>query len=152
MNIDILSKASVKLEKHVHFVPEAGCHIYNGTRKEKGYGVIKIGHKNYAAHRVAWEIANGEIPEGAIVLHKCDTPACCNPSHLRIGSNQQNIDDCVAKGRRFTKLTPSHVQHIWSSTESTVSLAAKFSVSRFAVSDARKGKTWNKCMRPEYER
>lgn len=141
-----------KLAENIHFVPEAGCHLYAGTQKAKGYGVIHGKHRNYAAHRVAWVIANGSIPDGLSVLHKCDTPACCNPEHLRLGSNQENVDDAVAKGRRFTKLTPSQVLEIRSGLHSIRSLARRFSVARSTISEARSGQTWNKCMRNEYER
>lgn len=152
MDRESLEKACLKLDMNTHYVPEAGCHIYAGVNKKKGYGTIKVGNKNYSSHRVAWEREYGEIPRGLSVLHKCDTPSCCNPAHLWLGTNQQNVDDCVAKGRRFTKLTPSQVEYIRSSTDSIISMANRFSVSRFAVSDAKKGKTWNKCLRPEYEK
>lgn len=151
MTAEIPAPAVAKLEKYTHYVPESGCHIYAGTQKVKGYGVVRSGSKNYAAHRLAWVIANGPIPDGMSVLHKCDTPSCCNPHHLRLGSNQENIDDAVAKGRRFTKLTPSQVLEIRSGVQSVRSLARRFSVSRSTVRDARLGQTWNKCMRSEYE-
>lgn len=51
------------------------------------------------AHRVAWESANGPIPACLMVCHRCDNPACCNPSHLFLGTNRDNVDDMVAKGR-----------------------------------------------------
>lgn len=51
------------------------------------------------AHRVAWQLANGEIPDGLCVLHKCDNPKCCNPSHLFLGTHADNAHDRDNKKR-----------------------------------------------------
>ncbi|MFB9187253.1 HNH endonuclease signature motif containing protein [Dactylosporangium sucinum] len=52
------------------------------------------------AHRVAWEVANGQpIPDGLQVLHSCDNPPCCNPAHLSIGTQAENMQQMVARGR-----------------------------------------------------
>jgi len=65
-----------------------------------GYGLVwGEGKTHKTAHRVAWELVYGKIPVGMFVLHKCDNPACVNPSHLFTGSPQDNMDDMVAKGR-----------------------------------------------------
>lgn len=49
---------------------------------------------------VAWELTNGDIPEGQRVCHRCDNPTCCNPTHLFLGTQAENIHDCIKKGRR----------------------------------------------------
>ena len=54
-----------------------------------------------AAHRLAWSIANGPIPPGAHVLHSCDNQLCCNPSHLSVGTHDDNMRDMAAKGRAY---------------------------------------------------
>jgi hypothetical protein len=72
-----------------------GCIIWNGARDYCGYGIFRHKHTN----RVAWEIANGEIPLGKDVLHKCDNPPCVNPEHLCVGSHSDNMADMVLKGR-----------------------------------------------------
>lgn len=149
---DIPHAAFCKLNRQIHYVPESGCHLFAGTQNAKGYGVIKVGNKNYAAHRVSWIREHGPIPDKLSVLHKCDTPACCNPLHLFLGTNKNNVDDCVAKGRRYTKLKPSQVLDIRSGKYSIRSLAKRFGVARRTISDAMYGITWNECMRSEYER
>lgn len=63
-----------------------------------GYGAIKIGGRVYSCHRVAYVLANGEPPDGMVVGHKCDTPACCNPDHLEAISVGKN--NCDARSRR----------------------------------------------------
>ena len=69
----------------------------------RGYGEIGAGRAGAGvlrAHRLAWEFAYGPIPTGAQVLHRCDNPPCCNPSHLFLGTHQDNMADKVAKGRQ----------------------------------------------------
>lgn len=63
-----------------------------------GYG--QFGTKRLRAHRVAWVLTNGEITNNLHVLHKCDNRLCCNPEHLFLGTQQDNIDDKVSKGRQ----------------------------------------------------
>jgi hypothetical protein len=81
-----------------------GCWIWVGATFNTAYGAVRIrlGRGMYTkvgAHRVAWMLTFGAIPDGKQVCHACDTPACVNPSHLWIGTMSQNIRDCVAKGR-----------------------------------------------------
>lgn len=64
------------------------------------YGVLGWKGKHSRAHRVAWEISHGEVPEGSMVLHRCDNTLCCNPSHLYLGDHAQNMRDMVERKRR----------------------------------------------------
>jgi hypothetical protein len=68
------------------------------TRNEHGYGAIVVDGKPRLAHRVAWELVHGPIPDGKKVLHKCDTPACVR--HLFLGTQKDNVADCARKNRR----------------------------------------------------
>lgn len=65
-----------------------------------GYGKLTINHKTVLAHRVAWNLVNGPIPKDMLVLHKCDNSLCCNPNHLSIGTQKDNVRDCSRKNRR----------------------------------------------------
>jgi|SRR5882672_9428863 len=63
------------------------------------HGVVRWGGRSRLAHRVAWTLQNGEIPDGLFVLHSCDNPICMNGKHLFTGTQTDNVADCVSKGR-----------------------------------------------------
>lgn len=70
------------------------------ARTSFGYGAFAIGRdRANRAHRIAWELTNGPVPVGLSALHRCDNPPCCNPAHLFLGTQADNIADMVAKGR-----------------------------------------------------
>lgn len=71
-------------------VTETGCLLWTDGAATAGYGRVRVGGKDVYAHRYAWERANGPIPEGMHVDHKCHTPACCNIDHLRLATNAEN--------------------------------------------------------------
>lgn len=84
---------------------ENECWIWNGGLTKKGYGQFhskKI--EESRAHRVAWLIVYGPIPKGLHVCHKCDIRSCVNPDHLFLGTNQDNVNDKVAKNRQYRKV------------------------------------------------
>lgn len=76
-----------------------GCHEWTGCINAYGYGIVGIKYKKYLAHRVAWELANGPIPDGLSVCHSCDNPPCVNLEHLWLGTHKENMADRDAKGR-----------------------------------------------------
>jgi len=80
-------------------VPESGCWLWTGAIDSHGYGKLKRRRKIITAHREAWRLHKGEIPNGMFVCHKCDTRACANPDHLFLGTHQDNMDDMKRKGR-----------------------------------------------------
>ena len=97
-------EASQKLVRrfwsHVNQGAESDCWLWTGRTDEKGYGRISVGkRKNVGAHRIAWELAVGAIPDRFCVLHRCDNPPCVNPRHLFLGTNTDNVHDRHAKGR-----------------------------------------------------
>lgn len=75
------------------------CWHWQGRKDASGYGRIARKGPMVYAHRVAWIFTNGPVPAGKDVLHRCDQRDCCNPAHYFLGTQRDNIDDCVAKKR-----------------------------------------------------
>src|SRR6185503_17639450 len=76
------------------------CWPWSRSCHRKGYGQFAIGRKKIETHRVAWILSNGKIEGELCVLHKCDNPPCCNPSHLFLGTLADNNKDMMEKGRQ----------------------------------------------------
>ncbi len=81
-------------------VTEAGCWEWQGSRTRLGYGRVYLGNdKDQYAHRFVYERCIGQVPDGKVVCHHCDNPPCCNPAHLFMGVQADNLKDMKAKGR-----------------------------------------------------
>ncbi len=78
-----------------------GCWEWTGAVSNKGYGRFNFRGVNTQAHRVSFILAVVDIPEGEQVCHKCDNPKCVRPSHLFLGTNSDNQQDSVSKGRHW---------------------------------------------------
>ena len=76
-----------------------GCWEWTAARKFDGYGLAWFDKRLQPAHRVAYRLVRGDIPEGMLVCHHCDNPGCQRPSHLFLGSHRDNSADMWAKGR-----------------------------------------------------
>jgi transposase len=117
--------------------PETGCWDWQGSRIPQGYGMINAGRLegNKPAHRVAYELFVGAIPEGRIVCHRCDNPGCVNPEHLFVGTYQENMADMKRKGRARV-LSETQVKEVLADLESGMlqtEVAAKFGVARSTI-------------------
>jgi hypothetical protein len=125
------------------------CWLWAASLSKYGYGQFSIDDYPYKAHRVSYAIVNGD-PGELNVNHACDMPACVNPLHLWTGTQQEGMDDKVAKGRQPKGetqvnhiLTERQVKSILASNETQTALAERYSVHRNTIGDILKGKTWN---------
>lgn len=75
------------------------CWLWTGALLKTGYGSIRVNHKAERAHRVAYELTIGPIPEGMLLRHSCDTPRCVNPAHLIPGTKSDNTQDALERGQ-----------------------------------------------------
>lgn len=92
-----------------------GCWLWQGRRNPSGYGRFDLRTgagrwQAFLAHRVAYEIFVGKIPDGLVVCHACDNPCCVRPSHLSVGSQRDNLGDAAAKGRTARGETHPHAK------------------------------------------
>lgn len=76
------------------------CWQWAASKNTGGYGKICISGKLVQAHRVAWELSRGNIPQGQCVLHRCDVRSCVNPEHLFLGTHEDNMKDRDKKNRQ----------------------------------------------------
>ena len=87
------------------------CWEWTGAQFANGYGAFQVNGKTVRAHRFAWELAHGPIPEGIRVLHHCDNRLCCRPDHLFLGTDADNAADKIAKGRDRRPARPPRKTH-----------------------------------------
>lgn len=88
-----------RFEQKVSPEPNSGCWLWIGAYTDDGYGQLGFRGHNTRAHRAAWILYRGEIPNLLCVLHKCDMRCCVNPDHLWLGDDMDNAQDKMRKGR-----------------------------------------------------
>lgn len=143
--------------ERVEYEPNTGCWLWSGARCEHGYGMIRAG-RVMRAHRLSFEWERGLIPPGHVVMHRCDTPACVNPDHLRLGTQIDNIADRHTKGRSArtmgrsgeknscARLTETDVRAIktrLANRERVGLIAQSYSVHSSTISQIKAGKNWS---------
>jgi HNH endonuclease len=130
----------------------SGCWLWTGTRITRGYGQLKFGDSYRLAHRMAYEMLIGPIPDGQWVLHRCDVRHCVRPDHLFLGNVAINQADMKTKGRSArgerqgrSKLTAEQVHEIRAAGargEMQRVIAARYGISRSAVGLILNGTNW----------
>ena len=143
-----------RVMRYVEFDTNGGCWLWRGaTLGNAGYGNVPIKGRPTSASRASWIAHFGDVPEGMVVCHKCDVRLCCNPSHLFLGSQAENVRDMVSKGRANpargsasakAKLTEESVRRIrqLSGKESIRAIGRRFGVDPMTIHAVLKGKTW----------
>jgi hypothetical protein len=97
-----------ELQSQIYHDPYSGCWLWYDTKASKRYGAVDLDYKGRhyrLIHRYMWARFRYDIPEGMNVCHTCDTPNCCNPLHLFVGTQSDNIKDAASKGRMSKKKT-----------------------------------------------
>lgn len=142
---------------------EDACWEWIAGRQGDGYGTFGWGERGIQlSHRIAYELAYGQFPRELKVLHKCDNPPCCNPKHLFLGTQLENIQDRQSKQRtaygykiHTRKLTPESVIDIrraFASGEATSKeLALRYSVDRSTINLIVNNKSWTQITDPNDE-
>jgi hypothetical protein len=138
-----------RLDRFSQLNEETGCIEFTGTTPGPGYGMMKVDGRPKGAHRVAWELANGPVPPGKQILHRCDNPPCVNPNHLFVGTHADNMRDKVSKGRQRgaargeanhnAKISDVDVDAIRASSVLQKDVAAEYGISQSMVSRIRCG-------------
>lgn len=147
-------KESVKsrlLRRHT-VDPVTNCWIFDGAKDSWGYGLIGTPDGLAKAHRASFSEFIGPIPQGKLILHNCDTPACINPDHLRIGTHKENMRDKVTRNRqsrthgtkagKLAKLTEEDVIYIRQDQRPYKIIAEMYGVHPGTIGDIKRRKTW----------
>jgi hypothetical protein len=138
-----------------HYTDRSGgddaCWPFFGSIKAGGYGQLSLNGRPRAAHRLAWIEANGTVPDGLHVCHKCDNRVCCNPAHLWVGTCKENMEDRERKGRGNQASGENHgkaklkwvaVLSIRGSDESLSVLAKRHGVNRSVIWQIKRNNYW----------
>jgi hypothetical protein len=140
-----------RFEQKVLRLPISGCWLWTGATFKSGYGQLLRDNKKVHAHRIAWNLYRGSIPDGLYVLHKCDVHPCVNPHHLFLGTHADNMADMIAKNlqdaprgerQHCAKLTEAQIIDIRTSTDSLRAMARKYNVRYSNISMIRRRQTW----------
>jgi len=129
--------------------PSSCCWKWTACKNKDGYGAFRLKYKLVLAHRVAYTLTKGEIPDGLIVRHTCDNPACCNPDHLILGTQADNMADRGERKRQSkgeqhyaSKLTATQAMEIYNSPLKQDDIAKLYNITQTTISKIKHKQTW----------
>lgn len=137
--------------KTKYTVNDCGCWIWNSRSNKFRSCSFWFKKERMTAYRASYIMHKGEIPDGYVVRHRCDDPACVNPDHLELGTQKDNCADKVLRNRcnakagsahSNTSLTEQDVLEIRASSESRKTLALRYGIHYMTVTDIIVRKTW----------
>lgn len=151
-----MSKITIqqRIEKHSIQNEKNGCVEWVAFKNHCGYGRINVGGQIRFAHRVAYELKHGKIPDGIEICHFCDNPACVNVDHLFPATHAENMADMRQKGRadrlkkskgvlhHMAKLHDADVKKILLDDRSPSAICAEYGVTEGAIRQIKVRKTW----------
>lgn len=126
----------------------SGCWEWTKSFNNMGYGQQRVhGGRTLTAHRIAYALYHGSIPDGLQVLHRCDNPKCVNPDHLFVGTTADNMNDALEKGRRggnyggggTPMFTDAQAEEIRTAEGSQRALAKRFGVAQNVIGRIKRG-------------
>ena len=133
---------------------DGDCWLWTGSRNKFGHGHFNNQPIGNTAHRTAWFLTNGAIPDGMFVCHRCDNPPCVNPKHLFLGTNEDNMRDAAQKNRTAhgsrahgSKLSEADIPVILEMLGKGISqsaIAVRFRVSQGQISRIKSGAIWTR--------
>jgi hypothetical protein len=138
-----------RIERDTFYEPNSGCWLYAGPVDEKGYGRIRIGGKKLRVHNATFRNDKRPLAKDQLVMHSCDMPCCWNPEHLSAGTNKENRQDAMVKGRipkgeesTQAKLTNDIVAEIRASSETHRALGERYGVSHNVIGKIKRYEKW----------
>ncbi len=137
------------------------CWEWTGNKNHKGYGLFWGGDKWYPAHRYSYLLKHREIPDGLLVLHKCDNPGCVNPKHLFLGTPKENMEDMFKKkrdwhhtcperqargekhgGAKLTQESVAQIRQLYKDKMPTMAIAKQYGVHQTTINRIVAGNLW----------
>lgn len=129
-----------------------GCWLWTGGTHKTSYGRFNVNYRKVLVHRFSYELHKGKIPKGLVVRHTCHNPLCVNPEHLLVGTQADNMDDCIkanrqckGSGKSDAKINESIAKDIKSKLakgERNIDIAEYYGISKDIVSCIKRGLNW----------
>lgn len=147
-----------RLANGIASAPDGGCWEWTRITNGDGYGQLRVAGRMVYAHRLAYELGIGPIPDGMHILHQCDNPRCINPAHLSIGTQSQNMKECSDRGRakipkpiklgeengssKLLEVDVRSIRRLLEQGHTQQSIADRFGVTQRTISNIKLGKKW----------